>query len=211
MRPVYLLSDSEVEDAISLPMLYVRFHSPALNLENMDALIVTSKNAVNAVNEITPYWTNLPVYAVGPATAKTVKNLGGKIAYISESRRGEGFAMELSKFIHDRKFLYLRAKEVAHDLKETLERMKMSIEERIVYETRAIEYAPEAAPPDDSVIIFTSPSTIEAFMSNFAWNETYTAVAIGPTTAWAMPCLIPYKLSPDPSFEIAVRYARALA
>ena len=45
-------------------------------------------------------------------------------------------------------------------------------------------------PEKNSIIIFSSPSTIKCFLNNFKWDSSYKAISIGKTTAKYFPDFI---------------------
>ncbi len=158
-----------------------------LALEGCDTLIFTSKQAVKTAEAIDPAWKMLDTIAVGAATKRQVESLGGRVIWMPEDFYGEALAEGVKARFKARKLLYLRPKEVSFDTKGHLQKAGIAIEEQIVYETRCRAYAPDEAPEEGSVIIFTSPSTIRCFLRNFAWKESYIAVVIGKATLAHLP------------------------
>ena len=62
---------------------------------------------------------------------------------------------------------------------------------------------------DNSVFIFTSPSSVECFFKQYIWNNTYKAIVIGKTTANYLPADINYKISPLTSIEECIKLAKS--
>ena len=61
---------------------------------------------------------------------------------------------------------------------------------------------------DDSIIIFTSPSSVKCFFNKFSWNSSYKAIVIGKTTATYLPKEIKnYQISSSTSVKDCVTLA----
>ena len=94
------------------------------------------------------------------------------------------------------------------ELKDILEQNGILCDELVVYETRCSTYTKEEAPKKGAKIIFSSPSTIECFFENFAWDESYKAIAIGKTTAAHLPKYIKPFVAGATSLEECIKLAR---
>ena len=206
---VYILSDTNVEGAKRLPVIKQRFLSQQIDFSSYDYLIATSKNALLAAEHIDPSWKEIPLVAISKPTAKKARQLGAKVVYVGKSGYGDKLAKEIiERFDPKRRFLYLRAKRVLSNLVSILQKSGFNIDERVVYETVCAECTELRPPPKGSIIIFSSPSTIECFLRCFSWDESYKAIAIGKKTASYFPYEI--KISPKPSLKAAVEFARTL-
>ena len=191
MRPIYILSDTQVPGARSFPCIRHRFLRPDLDLSFYDYLIFTSKNAVFAIDGFTHEWKNIPALAIGKATARAIQERGGKLAMIASSFYGEDFAKEIvQKFPPSKKFLYLRAKIVSTDVAKLLRNEGYQVNEAIVYETECVECDALKIPEKGAYIIFSSPFIVHCFFRCFSWDPSYKAVAIGKKTAAALPSYI---------------------
>lgn len=205
MLPVYLLSSSLLPGTRSLPMLETRYLP--VTLPPCDALLLTSKNGVEALKRSGP-WPSLPAFAVGDATARAVREAGGQVACAAN-----GYGEELADAILGDpaltrlRFCYLRAKEVSTDLAALLRARGVAVEERTVYETQC-SGEPLEAPDPEAVILFSAPSHVRCFLARFGWREGWRAVCIGEKTAAALPPEIPHMVSPERSLEAAVRFAQ---
>ena len=158
-----------------------------IDFSTCDTLMFTSKEAVNRAESINPEWKNIPAIAVGSATKKEIETLGGNVIFHPENFYGEQLAEDISSFFQDRHILYLRPKKITFDSKGYLAKRGIILQEQIIYETICLHYAAEDQPPESSVIIFTSPSTIHCFFENFDWLSSYTAVVIGQSTKVHLP------------------------
>ena len=207
---VYLLSDKEYDGAISLGVIGIRFLEIPFTCKGVDALVFTSKNAVVAVDRLDPSWRQLPSFAIGDGTAKMIEHLGGSVAYTATSSYGDDFALEIISRLYGKKVLFPRAKVVISHLSDILRTNGVRVDEIIVYETlcRSCEEIP--SPEIDSVLIFTSPSTVDCFFKCFSWHDSWKAVCIGKRTAEALPqSIVPY-LSPSQTIPACIAYAHTL-
>ncbi len=209
-RAIYLLSPSSKEGTIDLPMIDFTVTAGSIDFSNSDTLIFTSKQAVITADKIDPSWKNYPCIAIGPATKKQIENLGGKVIYYPKSFYGETLSQDISEFFRDKKLLYLRPQEVSFDSKGFLAKEGITLQEQIIYKTSCIEYAPEDMPLKDSIIIFTSPSTIHCFLKNFGWDESYIAVVIGKATKIHLPLNAEYMVADEPLIASCIEKAKEI-
>ncbi len=188
MAPIYILSDTHVPGARSLPCIRHRYLHPSISFETYDYLVFTSKNAVIAIDSFTSAWKKIPALAIGKATARAIEERDGTLTMVASSFYGEDFAKEISqKFSASKKFLYLRAKTVSTDVAKLLQNHGFIVDEAIVYETECVECDSLQAPEKGAYILFSSPSTVDCFFRCFLWDISYRAVAIGKKTAAALP------------------------
>jgi uroporphyrinogen-III synthase len=209
-RPVYLLSPTFKKGTLSLPMIQFNTIADRLELGECDTLMFTSKQAVITAEAIDPNWKNIASVAVGPATKKQIEALGGEVIFYPENFYGEKLAGNIADFFQDRNILYLRPKEITFDSKGYLLKRGITLHEQIIYETSCINYKPEDQPPESSVIVFTSPSTIHCFLNNFQWLPSYTAVVIGQSTQQHLPLNASYVVADTPLIDACIKKAKEL-
>ncbi len=209
VREIFILSDTVIEGAKSLPLITQRFFSPPLDLSHYDYLIFTSKRGVDAIDRITDQWRSLPAFAVGEATARHIEELGGKVIAIA-SGYGEDLAKMIARSGRKGQYLVVRPKKVVTSVADILHSCGIDAEEVILYETVCAECQKLPKPPQNSVIIFSSPSTIRCFLDCFGWDESYKAVAIGRKTARALPPFVQAYISPTPDLQACVELAKKL-
>ena len=207
---IFLLSEKEFEGASNLPCIKIDFLKKSVDLSSYEALIFSSKNGVIAIDNINKGWKSLPSYAIGSATANQVKELGGMVAYSAKNSYGDSFAGEIKGRLEGKKALFIRPKVVASSLNTILKEAGVLLDELIAYETVCADPKKSQKPPKNSIIIFTSPSTIECFFKSFSWDESYKAVVIGKVTASFMPKEIEFALSPKPSIDECIVLAKKL-
>ncbi|WP_200763611.1 uroporphyrinogen-III synthase [Nitrosophilus alvini] len=206
---VYVLSNTEITGAVKLPVIKIDFLKISVDLQKYDYLIFTSKNGVYAIDKICNEWKNIPSLAIGNATARKIEELGGRVEFVAKRFYGDDFAKEIAeKFDKNRKFLYLRAKEVVSNLTAVLREHGFYVEEAVVYETRCSDCKSLKKPEKNSYIIFSSPSTIRCFFKCFKWDKSYKAVAIGKKTASFIPKDIDCIVSPVQTLQGTVDFLR---
>lgn len=208
MSHIYILNDMKIEGVKNIPLLGIRFLPQEIDLSKYDGLIFTSKNAVYALDSFKPQWKDIPSFVIASKTAKIVQELEGKVAFIGNSGHGNEFANELIPHLRNKKVLYLKAKKVVSNLGNLLKEAHIQVDEKVIYETACNILQNKEIPPKNSVIIFSSPSTIECFFDNYSWDKSYTAVAIGQTTALYLPDDVSYVISKSTSIEDCIALAK---
>jgi len=211
MRPVYLCSPKRHPDAIPLPMIRFAIVAECLEYQGCDTLMFTSKQAVLSAETIDPQWKRLPALAIGPATARQIETLGGKVLHRPEHFYGEVLAEDLRRLFADRKILYLRPREISFDSRSYLAKAGIELKEQILYETKCRSYDASDAPSPGAVIVFTSPSTIHCFLKNFSWDASYTAVVIGKATLAHLPEGIEAIVAKEPTIAACMQRALEVA
>jgi uroporphyrinogen-III synthase len=209
-RHIYLTSPLKKEGTRALPMIEFSRIARKLDFGDADTLMFTSKQAVSFANEIDPKWREYPSIAIGPATKKRIESLGGEVIYSPSSFYGKVLAEDIARFFASRKILYLRPAVVSFDSKAHLAAKGITLREQVIYETLCREYRRDEKPPENSIIVFTSPSTIHCFLKNFGWDESYTAVVIGKATLEHLPENADFAISEIPSIDSCIEAATKL-
>ena len=207
---IYLLSPTPHHACVHLPMIAFHPLIDRIAFGDAEALLFTSKKAVEFVDAIDTRWRTYPSFAVGEATARTIETLGGRVEYRPEKFYGKQLSSDIATHFRDRAILYLRPKRVAFDIASALQAQGIVVSEQIVYETRCIDYPEGKTPPKGSILLFTSPSTVRCFMRNFTWDPSYTAVAIGETTRQALDGIDRVVVADRPTIEACVAKAQEL-
>ncbi|WP_419769762.1 MAG: uroporphyrinogen-III synthase [Candidatus Marinarcus sp.] len=208
MNSIYILNDMKIDGIKNIPLLGIRYIKNEMDLLQYDALIFTSKNAVYSLDSFNKDWKKVPAYVIASKTAAVIQKEGGNVCFIGKSGHGNDFANELIPLLKNKKALYIKAKKVVSDLCDILKSNGIDIKTVTTYETQCNELTAYTAPELNSVIIFSSPSTIECFFKIFDWDSSYKAVVIGETTAKYLPKNINYKISPTTSIEDCILLAK---
>ncbi len=157
-------------DSIIEPLLVIKkIEGSALNLSNIQALLLTSANGVRALAEKTDR-RDIPVYAVGDATATTARKIGFSQVH---SAAGDvetlvGLVKEILK-PKDGPLLHIAGSEVAGDLIGLIERAGFECTREILYEAiveRSLKSSTIAAIKDNQIDAVTlySPRSAERFV-----------------------------------------------
>jgi len=210
-RAIYLLSPLPKKDTIALPMIKFSISEDIIDFSLCDILIFTSKQAVLAVDTIDASWQEYPCIAIGEASKKQIEDLGGRVIYHPLSFYAKELAKDIVQLFYNKKLLYMRPKEVSFELKSFLDKEGVDLQEQIVYETFCIEYHLDEKPAKTSIIIFTSPSTVDCFLKNFSWDKSYTAIAIGEATKDALPKNANILVADNPLISSCISKAKSIA
>lgn len=181
-----------------------------VDLCGYDTLLFTSKQAVKSMERLNPAWKNIPCLAIGSATAKQIESFGGEVLYQPKTFYGHTLSQDIVTLFKERKILYLRPKVVSFDVKTFLSGAGIDIEEKCIYETSCIGYSEKDKPIKNAIIIFTSPSTIQCFLKNFTWEESYTAVVIGEATKEHLPKNARAEVADAPLIDACITKAREI-
>ncbi|MBD3841175.1 MAG: uroporphyrinogen-III synthase [Campylobacterales bacterium] len=210
-KNIYILSDKYVKYAKNIPLINTISLINKIDLLEYDALIFTSKNGVIHINSVTDKWKTIPSYAISTQTAKEIKKLGGSLKFIGKEKHGDQFANELIPLLSQyKKVAYLGAKDIVSDLITILNENKIDCDHIAVYETVCVQYKEKINLPNDSIIIFSSPSTIRCFFKNVNWKESFKAISIGHTTKKYFPNNITPIISDDTTLQSCVQKALSL-
>lgn len=205
--PIYVLNDKKVKWAKNLPVIKIETIKCDIDFSAYDAIIFTSKSAIYPLNSYNQKWKSKPLYVIAPQTAKAASNLGGKIKFVSKEKHGNEFADELVPLLKNKKVLYVRGSKIVSTLVEKLNTNGVICDEAIVYKTVCVEFKKKIVLPKNSAIIFSSPSTIECFLKNATWDESYIAISIGYTTKNYFPPYITPIIAQTTSLDSCVKKA----
>jgi uroporphyrinogen-III synthase len=209
-KNIYTLSDKEVKHARNLPIIETKAIEKVIDLSPYDALIFTSKNGVKYCDSLTSEWKKIPAYAISTQTAKQIKDLKGKIAFVGKEKHGDEFAYELLEHLKGKRVAYIGAEKIVSNLMAILKEHNIACDYIAVYRTVCRDYEEKIKLPSGSIIIFSSPSTIECFLKNVEWDKSFTAISIGRTTAKYFPDTIEPLIADNTSLESCVYKALSL-
>ena len=182
MSKIYLCSPKKYSGTTALPMIeFEQIASEIKELEWCDSVLFSSKQAVVFADKIDSRWREKDIVAVGPATKDMAIKLGAKSVYYPKEYYGEVLARDIVELFSNKKILYIRPKVVSFDSYSYLKKHNIDIKEAIIYQTKCKEQKGVEL-EKNSIIIFTSPSTIECFFKSFEWDSSFRAVVIGKAT-----------------------------
>lgn len=207
---IYLFSDSAHEGVVCLPLFEILFMPVSVDLRNFDAIVFTSKNSVKALEYNAVFWKDKECYAIGEGTKEAIETAGGSVVFTCKESYGDSFAKQSVPMLLGKKVFFPRAKEVSSSLFDILRDAGIDITQHIVYETVCRKYTPDHAPQKNAILIFTSPSTVRCFHENFAWDESYHAVAIGKKTAAALPLHVKLSIPKTQTIGACIELAKQI-
>lgn len=204
-KNIYVFGDKQVLYAKNLPMIQTTGIQPELDITQYDALIFTSKNGVKYCDSLfANKWKKIPAYAISKDTAKQIKDLKGKLAFSGKEKHGDEFAYEIIDHLKGKRVAYLGAQSIVSNMIEILHNNDIHCDHIPVYKTMCKDYNQKIKLPSCSIIIFSSPSTIECFFKNIEWDKSFTAISIGRTTAKYFPDFVNPIIADTPSLKSCV-------
>lgn len=209
MKKIYLLNEQKHEGIENLEVFQIEYIKSDVDLKKYDALVFTSKNGVKAINSFNQDWKNIPSYAIAQKTANTIIKLGGIVEFIGNSGHGNDFAYELENVLKDKKVLYVKALKTVSNLPNILKENGIFLDEIIAYKTSCKKS--NIILEENSIFIFTSPSSVECFFKQYSWKNSYKAIVIGKTTAEFLPSNVNYEISSQTSVEECIKLAKQLS
>ena len=206
MAKIYLLSNQIYSEVENIEVFQIEYIKSKIDLLKYDALIFTSKNAVYSLESFNKDWKKIPSFAIAPKTAQVIEKLGGKIAFTGITSHGNDFAQELIELLKNKKVLYIKALKTVSNLVDILKNNDVLLDELVVYKTSCKKS--NVALENNSVFIFTSPSSVECFFQQYSWNDSYKAIVIGKTTALYLPKNVDYTISSETSIDECIKLAK---
>ena len=185
---IYLISNTAFNDESveQISLCRIKFNKFNIDLSEFNALIVTSKNSINALKFNSIALTDILVFAIGRATALACKEFGFTQIYEAKNSHGDEFGAEILNSLRDKKVLFIKAKETVSNLDIYFSQNGIDITVVDGYENLILYPNDIKKPEPNSTIIFTSPMNTRAFIQNFGWDKSYQAVVIGKATAAAL-------------------------
>jgi len=204
---IYLFSKTPHSEVTYVPILDTLFLQPNIDFSAYDAIVLTSKQAVTALDMISEDWKRIPALTIAEKTAEMVLSSGGILL-----DKGNGYGDSLDEIIaqkySQKRWLYPRPKVVASNFKERVKSRGIEMDDLVVYETSCNKSCQSVTLRDDAILIFTSPFTIACFLKFFEFKSSYEVIAIGATTAAALPKGIAYLMPETPNVDACVTLAK---
>lgn len=208
MSKIYLLNNLKYEGIENLEVFGIEYIKSDIDLSVYDALIFTSKNAIYSIDSFNKSWQKIPSYAIAPKTANIINKYNGNLEFTGLSSHGNEFAEELIPKLKNKKVLYIRALKTVSKLVDILKENNIQIDELIAYKTSCLNS--NKILENNSIFIFSAPSSVECFFKNYKWNDSYKAITIGKTTANYLPKNIEYIVSEKTSIDECIKLAKQL-
>lgn len=208
---IYLVGEVHFEGVQNLVLNEICFFDFSLDLNEFDALIITSKNAIKALKRlhIKPI-KDLSVYAVGAKTAKKALEYGFKEVKFPQKAYASELLAEFKEELKGKKCLYLRAKKVRSNLGKELLNLGVYLRECIAYENKPLK--PDISLIQPAIFIFNAYSALRNFLHFYSFNEKDIIICLGQSTAKALPqgLLNKIYISQEQSLQACVSLAKSL-
>jgi len=209
-KKIYLFSISSHPNAINVNSLAITFFQPSIDFSKYDYLIITSKQSSEALKQYeTQHYLDKKALCVSVASAKSYENLGASVLDIGGGY-GDNLINKIKSYPKSTKWLYLRAKVVASDFVKKCKEDGYSIDEAILYESDCSQEILDVKVEDDSILIFTSPSSLNCFLKTHSISKNSKIIVIGKTTAKAVPKNREYILSHETTIDSCIEIALTL-
>ena len=209
MANIYLFSKTLSLHVEHVDILDTTFYDKAIDFDKYDAIVITSKQAILALEKISPRWREKKILSIAKMSEQLVEKYG---ATLLES--GDGYGDSLLDIITNNysnlRWLYPRPEVVASDFYKNIKDNGIRMQDIIVYKTSCNDKASKLVLHKEDILIFTSPFTIECFEKYYTFFDKQKVVAIGSTTAKALPSTVELHLADETSVDSCVTRAKKL-
>ncbi|WP_096025019.1 uroporphyrinogen-III synthase [Campylobacter lanienae] len=209
---IYLISNTPFDDESveQISLCDIKFNKFNIDLSEFDALIVTSKNGINSLKFNSIILADILVFAIGKATALSCKEFGFTQIYEAQNSHGSEFGAEILEKLYGKKVIFIKAKETISNLDIYFTQNGIDISVIDGYENLISKKDSTNKPKSNSILIFTSPINVRAFIQNLGWDDSYKAVAIGKATAQALKPYTDPIISKSQTIKDCVELAKSL-
>lgn len=209
---IYLISNTPFydESVEQISLCDIKFNKFNIDLSEFDALIVTSKNGINSLKFNSIILADILVFAIGKATALSCKEFGFTKIYKAQNSHGSEFGAEILEKLYGKRVLFIKAKETISNLDIYFNQNGIDISVIDGYENLILKKDISSKPKSNSILIFTSPINVRAFIQNLGWDNSYKAVAIGKATAQALKPYTDPIISKSQTIKGCVELAKSL-
>lgn len=209
---IYLISNTPFDDESveKISLCDIKFNKFNIDLSEFDALIVTSKNGINSLKFNSIILADILVFAIGKATALSCKEFGFTQIYEAQNSHGSEFGAEILEKLYGKRILFIKAKETISNLDIYFNQNGIDISVIDGYENLILKKDISSKPKSNSILIFTSPINVRAFIQNLGWDNSYKAVAIGKATAQALKPYTDPIISKSQTIKDCVELAKSL-
>lgn len=181
---IYLVSaqSHNFKNVKNLKLAKINFKKIDVNLNDFEALIISSKNALKALSK-SKCKLNLKIelFVLGKKSFDEAKKLGFKNIKISKKSYLKELVDEFKKDLEGKKILYLRAKKISYDIAKNSK--DLNIKEIIAYETNYKKVPEGFVVQRPATFIFSSFELANNFLKQCKLKDEDKIVAIGNSTA----------------------------
>lgn len=178
------LLDLEKHQGISIMAhSFIRFEACFTDKEHQrDCLFFGSKRGFDFYLEQYTLSPESELACIGKKTAEHIQNQGFKVSFVGEdSGDSNSVSKKLRIWLKDKKITFVYSDKSAKKISSALE--KDQFEELVVYKTRLVPRKLERVP---ELVVFTSPSNVDAFFLANEGNNQTQYIAWGKTTQEAL-------------------------
>jgi len=208
--PIYLFSKTANSNVNYVPILSTEFFQPNIDFTKYDAIVLTSKQAVPALDKINSGWKQVPLLTIAEKTAKEAEQAGATVM-LSGDGYGDSLAEIIINGFSNKRWLYPRPEIVASNFAQKVRDSGVNMDDVIVYKTYCNTATSTLKLEDNAVLIFTSPFTIQCFLKYYQFKPTQKIVVIGKTTAAALPNGVIYQMPDKPNVDTSVALAQRIS
>lgn len=151
-------------------------------LPKTDWIFFSSKHSVKYFFSQKPEIGKVKMACVGKATADELRSCGHRAEFIGQSTDTKLIGKQFAAKIGNAKVLFPVARESMQSIQNQFPKRENAVN-LVVYATLKHSFE---IPADTDIIIFTSPSNVEAFFEKNKLNENQKAVAMGDATKTAL-------------------------
>lgn len=145
-----------------------------------DWIFFSSKHAVRFFFNQNPKIGKVKFGCISKETSAELRQFGHRSDFIGQNTDTKMIGKQFSSLVGSAKVLFPIAKESMQSIQQQLTKNTINI---VVYETIKQGITIDTA---SNIIVFTSPSNVEAFFEKNKWQEHYKAVAMGEATENAL-------------------------
>ena len=209
MQSIYLFSKTTHNDVIHVPTLSTHFFKKEILFEKYDAIVITSKTAIEALEKISPLWRKKKILTIAKMSQLLAEKYG-----VTLLQSSNGYANSLLEIIKKEyahlSWLYPRPQRVASNFYIDAKASGIKIEDIIVYKSTCTDVITTKAITKNDILIFTSPFCVECFLAKHRFHKNQKVIAIGTTTAQAIDSDINVYIPEQTTLHACVVLAKSL-
>ncbi len=175
LRNVLTGNGFTLEERTLIEINPVQFH----NLPHFDWVFFASKHAVKHFFNQNPVVGAAKYACVGRATSEALRQFGKRADFVGSSTDTKMIGKQFASMAGNSKVLFPQAKESMRSIQQQFVKQENVID-LVVYETIKKN---DGKMPDADIIVFTSPSNVDAWFENYTFPNNMKAVAMGDATA----------------------------
>lgn len=151
-------------------------------LPDCEWIFFSSKHAVRYFFEQNPKLSKQKFGCVGKSTSEALRSFGHRADFIGSSLDTRMTGKQFASLAGSSKVLFPQAKESMRSIQQQFVKQE-NVLDLVVYETLKKNHG---AMPQADIIVFMSPSNVEAWFENYTFQKKQKAIAMGDATANAL-------------------------